>query len=154
MTETNADRGSATITINASPEDVYAVVSDVTRTGEFSPECVRCEWTDGSSGPAAGARFHGYNNSGGFEWDVSCEVLRAEPGKLFEFGAGIPDLGENATIWTYTLEGVDGGTELTEAFYAPLVNVEGAPSNFPGRSDMLIEGCQKTLAAIKGVVEQ
>lgn len=147
------ERGSATITVDASPDEVYAVVSDVTRMGEFSPECVRCEWIDGATGPEVGARFRGYNSAGGFEWDVPCEVTRAEPGRVFEFGAGLPDLGERATIWTYTIEATDGGTRVTESFHAPLVNVEGAPSNFPGRSDLLLEGCQTTLAALKAAVE-
>lgn len=148
----NEERGSATVTIEASPEEVYAVVSDVTRMGELSPECARCEWVDGATGPEPGARFHGYNKVGDFEWDVPCEVRRAEPAKVFEFAAA-PDLGEQATVWTYTLEPVDGGTKVTESFYAPLVNVEGAQSNFPGRSEMLVEGCRKTLEALKRAVE-
>lgn len=152
MSNTMNERGSASVTINASPDEVYAVVSDVTRMGEFSPECVRCEWVGGATGPEAGARFHGYNRVGDFEWDVPCEVRRAEPGKVFEFVAA-PELGEQATVWTFTMEENDGGTELTESFHAPLVNVEGSNSNIPGRDDMLLDGCKRTLAAIKEAVE-
>lgn len=146
------ERGSATVTIDASPDEVYAVVSDVTRMGEFSPECVRCEWVDGATGPEVGARFHGYNKVGDFEWDVPCEVRRAEPGKVFEFVAA-PEMREQATVWTFTMEETDGGTELTESFYAPLVNVEGSNSNIPGRDEMLRNGCERTVAAVQGVVE-
>ncbi len=146
------ERGSASVTIDASPGAVYAVVSDVTRMGEFSPECVRCEWVDGATGPEAGARFHGYNKIGDFEWDVPCEVRRAESGEVFEFVAA-PEMGEQATTWTFTIEETDGGTELTESFHAPLVNVEGATSNVEGRDEMLRNGCERTVAAIKEAVE-
>lgn len=152
MSNTMNERGSARVTIAAPPEEVYAVVSDVTRMGEFSPECVRCEWVGGATGPEAGARFHGYNKIGDFEWDVPCEVRRAEPGTVFEFAAA-PELGEQATIWTFTMEGTDGGTELTESFYAPLVNVDGSNSNVPGRDEMLRNGCERTVAAVKEMVE-
>ena len=37
--------------IAASPEAVYAAISDVTRMGEWSEECVGCEWHDGFDGP-------------------------------------------------------------------------------------------------------
>jgi uncharacterized protein YndB with AHSA1/START domain len=149
----NEERGSASITVNAPAEAVYAFVSDVTRMGEYSPECVRCEWVDGATGPEAGAQFQGWNAVGTFEWDVRCEVREAVPGKVFSFAAGVPDPKGIATIWTYSFEETDGATVVTESFFAPLVNVEGAPSNFPGRTEMLVEGCEKTLAAIKAVVE-
>lgn len=34
------EHGSASIEINASPEAVWALVTDITRMGEYSPECV------------------------------------------------------------------------------------------------------------------
>src|SRR4051812_29945801 len=52
------------IEIEATPEDVYALVSDITRMGEWSPECRRCTWTKGASGPAVGARFRARNKGG------------------------------------------------------------------------------------------
>ncbi|MGH9050843.1 MAG: SRPBCC family protein [Acidimicrobiia bacterium] len=42
--------------VDAPPEKLYELVSDVTRMGEWSPECRRCEWIDGATGPAVGAR--------------------------------------------------------------------------------------------------
>ena len=53
--------GSATTTIDAPIGDVFAAVTDVTRMGEWSPECVGCRWIDGAGGPAVGARFEGDN---------------------------------------------------------------------------------------------
>jgi ribosome-associated toxin RatA of RatAB toxin-antitoxin module len=41
--------GRATVHINAPPEKVYALVTDVSRMGEWSPECVRAEWVGGAT---------------------------------------------------------------------------------------------------------
>src|SRR5688500_9460498 len=51
------DRDEIATTVTAPPGDVYALVADVTRMPEFSPEVVRCRWRDGAPGPAVGARF-------------------------------------------------------------------------------------------------
>ena len=47
----------AEIDIAAPPEAVWDLISDVTRMGDWSPECYRCTWLDGGTGPRAGARF-------------------------------------------------------------------------------------------------
>ncbi len=49
--------------IAAPPERLYALVTDVTRTPEFSPDIVRCSWLDGARGPAVGARFEAVNRT-------------------------------------------------------------------------------------------
>ena len=50
--------------IAASPEAVFAAISDVTRMGEWSPECHACEWGDGATAPAVGVTFTGHNRHG------------------------------------------------------------------------------------------
>ena len=47
----------ASIEINASPEAVYDLVSDLPRMGEWSPENIGGEWQDGGSGKV-GDRYH------------------------------------------------------------------------------------------------
>lgn len=145
------EEGSAKITIAAPPEKVYDLVADVTRMGEWSPECVRAEWLAGATAAAEGARFHGYNKAGTFEWDLPCEVVAAERGRIFSFRA--PADFDQASTWTYSFEAVEGGTSLTESFHAPLLNVEGSPSNFEGRYEMMVAGCEKTLENIKAASE-
>ena len=49
------------IEIAAPPERVYELVADITRMGDWSPECYHCEWTKGATGPAVGARFKAKN---------------------------------------------------------------------------------------------
>ncbi|MGB8503197.1 SRPBCC family protein, partial [Mycobacterium sp.] len=59
-----ATTGSANVHIDAPPLAVYRLVSDITRMGQWSPECYRCEWLDGATGATVDARFRGHNRLG------------------------------------------------------------------------------------------
>jgi uncharacterized protein YndB with AHSA1/START domain len=96
--------------VDAPPEAVYAAVSDIRRMGEWSPETVHCEWIDGATGPAVGARFKGSNRRGLARWTTKPTVYAADPGHAFGFDV-LPD-----TRWTYRCEPEDTGTRLTESF--------------------------------------
>jgi hypothetical protein len=89
------------------------MVSDVTRIGEFSPEAVSCEWIDGATGPAVGARFKGHNKRGRTKWSTSCEVTACVRAKEFAFVTH-PDKPE--TLWRYQFSPAAGGTEVIETF--------------------------------------
>jgi hypothetical protein len=142
---------SASIEIDAAPDDVWQLVADITRMGEWSPECRRAEWESGANGPVIGAHFRGYNRAGSFEWDAPCIVTECEPGKLFGFE--VPRGADVVTTWRFELTPVGPGTRLTESFDAPLINVEGARSNFEGRYEMLVKAIGKTIANIKAAAE-
>jgi uncharacterized protein YndB with AHSA1/START domain len=143
--------GSTAVEIAAPPGNVWALVADVTRMGQWSPECIRAEWSDGATGPVLGARFHGYNRMGTVEWDTPCEVTECEPGVAFAFRAPC-DLAE-ATHWRFELVEANGGTTMTQSFVAPLINVEGSPANHEGRCASLIDGMRQTLERIKAAAE-
>ncbi len=142
---------SASIEIAAPPKAVWSLVADITRMGEWSPECVRAEWEDGATGPAVGARFRGHNRAGTFEWDASCVVTECEPGAVFAFQ--VPPGEDSPTMWRFELAPSGDGTTLTESFDAPRINVEGSPANFEGRYERLVKGIEKTIANIKAAAE-
>jgi len=106
--------GKATTHIDASPEAVYDLVSDVQRMGEWSPECRHCEWLDGATGPAVGARFKGRNQNRFLRWTTKPKVVVADPGREFAFvtGQGSRDI----TKWSYRFEPAPDGTIVTESF--------------------------------------
>lgn len=108
--------GEVTVWIDAAPSEVWALVSDVTRIGEFSPETFEARWTRGSTGPEVGATFKGHvkrNGVGPTYW-TGCKVTRCEPEQVFEFSVGTDDLTVNN--WGYRLAERDGGTDVTEYF--------------------------------------
>jgi uncharacterized protein YndB with AHSA1/START domain len=109
MTDVEVER-----TIAAPPEKVWALVSDVTRMGEWSPETVGCEWVGDPKEPVIGARFKGRNQSGWRKWSTVCTVVEAAAGKSFVFDvkAGPFDISR----WEYTFEPADGRTRVTESW--------------------------------------
>ena len=65
---------SVSLHMRAGPDDVYALVADVTRTPDFSPEILECTWLDGATEPAVGARFKARNkvaNRPAWRWPTS-----------------------------------------------------------------------------------
>lgn len=105
-----------TIEIAAPPERVWSLVSDVTRTGEWSPVCRRCEWLDEVSEPVVGARFVGHNRRGPFRWSRECVVTASEPGRRFAFTTLFKE--RESTLWRYLLEPTEAGTRVTESYRA------------------------------------
>lgn len=101
--------------IEATPDALYAIVSDVTRTPELAPEIVKCEWIGGASGPAVGARFRAYNSAGrGPKWSNKPVVTVAEPGREFAFARSEPFAG---TIeWRYRFVPEGSGTRVYESY--------------------------------------
>lgn len=106
--------GRASLDIAAPPEVVYSLVSDITRMGEWSPECTGGRWLGGASGPAVGARFKGTNKKR-FRWSTSSRVVAAEPGRRFAFERDRPPI-FGVMRWSYDLEPTAAGTRVTESF--------------------------------------
>jgi hypothetical protein len=100
--------------IVAPADALYAMVSDVTRTGEWSPENVGGRWIGSATGPAVGARFRGANRRGFRRWSTTCTVVAADPGRRFAFDvafAGIP-----VARWSYEFAPDGDGTLVTETW--------------------------------------
>lgn len=106
-------KGWVTTYVDASPEVVYDIVSDVTRMGEWSPQTYRCEWVRGASRPVVGARFQARNRRGWLRWSNQPEVIFAEPGRQFAFKRQAMG-GE--VIWRYELQPSADGTDVTESY--------------------------------------
>ncbi len=150
-------RREGSIVITRTPEDLFDLVSDVTRTGEWSPVCKACWWAEGD-GPRLGARFTGRNEGPERTWETTSEVVAAEPGREFAWVVAEPP---TRARWGYTFEAVDGGTKVTEAWELPpdgvafFENVFGddAETQIATRSAAAESGIAATLAAIKETAE-
>ena len=104
------------IHVDAPPEIVYGVVSDVTRMGEWSPECYRCQWLDGAGTAVVGARFRGYNKLRWYRWQTTAVVTTAVGGRSFAFTVIDDKTGREETAWKFGLAPSPSGTVLTESF--------------------------------------
>jgi uncharacterized protein YndB with AHSA1/START domain len=142
---------SRTIEVDAPPTVVYDLLSDVTRTGEWSPECHSCEWL--GTPDVVGSRFRGRNRSGPARWRTTAEVLAAERPKVFEFAT--LHKGRPATRWRYDLEGKER-TTLTESFEAvstPWLISVAERLFIRNRQRQLEDGMATTLERIKAIAE-
>jgi hypothetical protein len=150
-------RHAGSIVINRSPDEVYGLISDVTRMGDWSPICKGCWWDEGA-GPTVGAMFTGRNELPERQWETRSEVVTAEPGKEFAWSVAEPP---TRARWGYSFKAVDGGTEVTETWDLPPEGVaifgewfgDSAAEEIQKRADAAAMGIPETLAAIKKAAE-
>ena len=105
---------SSSIDIDAPPLQVYALVSDVTRTGEWSPECVSCHWLGAATQAEVNARFRGTSRNGWRRWSTTSTIRAAQPGA--ELTWDVSFLGRPVARWSYELTALERSrTRLTES---------------------------------------
>ncbi|MBX5330746.1 SRPBCC family protein [Rhodococcus fascians] len=144
----------ATIDIDASPQAVWSVVSDLQRMGEWSPQCKKMKVFGGPVGK--GTRTLNINRKGLLVWPTSAKVVTFEPNKALAFR-----IVENRTIWSYTLTPTATGTTVVEKREAPsgtsavssllVKRILGGIDEFDVE---LVEGMNSTLRRIKTECEK
>lgn len=90
--------------VDATPADVYRLVSDVSSIGRWSPNASDAAFDEGS-GPEAGAWFSGRNRRDDKEWVTRSQVVKAEPGTAFVFAVGGAEDGIVEWSWTFHARG-------------------------------------------------
>jgi uncharacterized protein YndB with AHSA1/START domain len=101
------------IVIHASEATVYDLVADPMRMAEWSPECVRCQWIDGATQPAVGARFRGTSRNGRRRWRTTSTIVEMRPAELFAWD--VTYFGQPVARWEYRIEPHAEGVELVES---------------------------------------
>ncbi|WP_280262179.1 SRPBCC family protein [Nocardia wallacei] len=143
----------ATVDIAAPRERVWAVVSDLKRMPEFSPNTVRMLPL---GTPRAGTWTVNLNRDGGKYYPTTSRIVRFEPNRAFAFR-----MNENGTVWSYTLESTESGTRLTERRDVPngvrkpvrmmIDRFLGGEQQFEAN---LVRGMNETLGKIKAAAER
>ncbi|MEV8016049.1 cytochrome P450 [Streptomyces sp. NPDC086554] len=144
--------------IAASPDVVWAALADVTRMGEWSPECTGGRWIGGATRAAAGARFEGANRKDRVRWTTRCAITLAEPGRAlaWEVKVGVP-----LSRWSFTLTPTESGTLVEQTWRDLRVGPFGALAARLGeaglrtgpRADHNERGMRATLTALKQHLE-
>lgn len=143
---------SASVDITAPPEEVWAVVSDVTRMPEWSPELRRL-FVLGRGEPRVGMLLLGINRRGYVAWPTTSRVVRLEPGRAVAWKTR-----ESGATWTYELEELGGGTRLTgrrdlPAFTMGTTLMAPVIGGAEAHDRELADGVRATLERIKTTVE-
>ena len=151
-------RDTDSIMIDAPPDIVFGLVSDIDQMARISPELVSCQWLDGADGPAVGARFEAVNQLPGHRpWKNRPVIVAYDPPRMFATSRTEPFAG--TVVWTYEIQIVGNLTQLTESYNVvkPVSRLGWLiiERGFGGtdRAGDLRAGIQKTLRAIKAAAE-
>lgn len=143
----------ATITIDASPEQVWSVVSDLRRMPEWSPQC-RVMRPLGKL--REGTRTVNLNRQGWKWWPTTSKIVRYEPNKSIAFRVV-----ENGTVWSFDIAPDASGSTLTQRRTVPphgttWISTKGIEYVLGGTDNFevaLVDGMNATLTKIKDAVE-
>jgi uncharacterized protein YndB with AHSA1/START domain len=150
-----SDEVTVTREIAAPPERVWAMVADVTRMGEWSPETEDATWLGGATGPQPGAKFRGTNRNGKRRWNTVATVVDADRGRSFAFR--IRAAGLKVAEWRYTFAPTETGCRVTETWIdqrGRIATTLGKPvSGVADRAAHNRSGMEQTLERLKAVAE-
>lgn len=102
--------------VDADVWDVWRVVSDVTRIGEWSHECRSADWLGGANAPVPGARFRGRNRAGWVGWNRTAELTVVDEPHEIAWRTVPTWLYPDSTVWRIRLAAVTAGTLITQSF--------------------------------------
>ena len=156
MSETSIRTYQESITVEASPEALYDLVSDVTRTGSWSPVCKSCWWDEDAEAGKVGAWFTGRNELPNRTWETRSQVVVAERGREFAWVVG-----GRFVRWSFSMDPTQTGTTLTESWEFLPDGIamfeqrfaDEAEAQIADRTRQALEGIPQTLAAIKRIAE-
>lgn len=140
----------ATVEIKAAPERVWAVLSDLARMPEFSPE-LRKAYVFG--GPGLGATILGINRRKAVVWPTTSKVVRWEPNQAVAWKTR-----ESGATWVYELAPTANGTAVTgrrvlSAYTVPSKLMVPFLGGASGHDVELNAGIEETLNRVKAVLE-
>jgi hypothetical protein len=101
--------------IDAPAHRVYALVSDLTKMGDWSPEAGAITWRKGATTATPGASFQGANRHGSKSWKTVGTVVTADADSRFAFK--IKAAGLKIAEWRYDVESTAAGCRVTESWF-------------------------------------
>ncbi len=148
-------RHEESVVVRTTPEALWTLVTDIGRTGEWSPICTRCSWDEGA-GAVVGARFTGHNEADGRTWQTRSVVVAADVGREFAW-----EVGDGFVRWGYRLAPAEDGTTLTETWEFLPAGLAMFGEKYGDRAEEMIRtrtmqaraGIPATLSQIKRIAE-
>lgn len=144
------------IGIAAPVAGVWALVSDVRRYPEWSPQVVSTRLRGGAEEVALGVQFTNLNRTGDLEWKTTAEVVRFAPERELAFRVE-----ENWVVWSFALEPTPDGCRLTQRRETPdglsdlsLQLTDGFLGGQAAFTAATRDGMRQTLTGIKAAAER
>ncbi|WP_433566253.1 SRPBCC family protein [Nocardia sp. CA-151230] len=103
----------AEIWIDATPEAVWALVSDIGLMPEMSAELQSAHWVRPDTPPGVGSTFVGTSRHEALgEWSTTSHVVEWDPPRVFAWAVSDPE--HPSATWRFTVESADGGATLRQ----------------------------------------
>ncbi len=155
MTQATADRElRAEAIVDATPEQVWDLLTDFSQLARWSPEMVRMMPLK-RGGLRAGQWYLGINRRKAVVWPTRSVVAAVEPGRRLVW-----DTKSSGAEWIWELEPAEGGTRVVHRRPVPrkltLLSRLFAPTFLGGNvghADELEQGMARTVAGLKGAAE-
>ncbi|MDP9115880.1 MAG: SRPBCC family protein [Actinomycetota bacterium] len=156
MSETPIRSHQESITVDTSADALYGLVSDITRTGSWSPVCTSCWWDDEAEAGQVGAWFTGRNELADRTWQTRSQIAVAERGREFAW-----IVGGRFVRWGFSIAPTETGATLTESWEFLPAGIamfeekfgDEADAQIADRTQQALDGIPQTLAAIKRIAE-
>lgn len=145
---------SDSVEIAATPDVVFATITNLPEMGRLSPENTGGEWLAPSSGPAIGAKFKGTNARGGDTWSTTARVTTYDPPTHFVFHVTYGPF--RVAKWEYVITATPGGCRVIESWTEQrnaLVRRADMKNSFD-RAEYTKHSIRSTLEALKLLCEQ
>ena len=114
--------GRSETTTTASAADVWRIISDPSRLGEWSHETSEGVWLDGATSARPESRFRASNTAGRFRWTRISEIVEADEPRVLAWRTIPTATKRDSTEWRITLEPIDAGTRIVQTFDVVMVN--------------------------------
>lgn len=150
-------RATESIVIDATPDAIYDTITDITRTGEWSPIVETCWWENPHDGdPQIGDAFHGRNVTPERTWETRCVVTAAERPRTFAWSVA-----DGVVNWGFHIAPAEVGSTLTETWEVTEKGFDFFRNKYGEEADTALEdrrqaalsGIPATLARIKEILE-
>ena len=145
----------ASVHVDAPPAAVWAVVSDVARVPEWSPECTGIRWYGQPRGAEVGARFLGFNRKGMLRWLTRNRIEEVVPGERLAWLTV-----DNKTRWAYAVSPDGDGSSVTlrrtlptDRPFLPAMAVRFLLGGFDAHDGHMRDNIAQSLDRLKAVIE-
>lgn len=157
----------ASTLVNATPEKLWPLVTDIELIASLSTELQRVRWLDegegdGSAGAALGRRFEGTNfHQARGEWCTTSSVIVCTEPRVFSWA--VENVEDPTAVWGFELTPTDDGTVLRQ--FAQLgpgpSGLSQVIERMPEKEERIVEyrlrefraGIERNLSAIRELAE-
>ena len=151
MTETV----SVSLDVAAPAETVFALLADLPRMPEWSPEVATVTYRRGAVTAAIGVSFQGRNQAGTKSWGTVSTITLFEPGTAI--GWEVKSAIFPISFWAYAVTATATGCTVTETWTdrrnPVIAKVGGLVTGVPERTEHNRAGMQITLERLRAAVE-